>query len=77
MMTAKKIEFVETDDWMELLLDGKRVFGNHSIDVKEMLELLGVTYSEIWVEGEDAWDEWDSTHRDFDERHPNFVKEPK
>ena len=52
------IEFIEADDWTELVVDGKRVYGNHSIRPKELLNLLGIQYKTTYIEGEEEFFEY-------------------
>ncbi len=40
----KDIKFATADDWTAVYIDGKKVYGNHSIDGRHLLELLGIPY---------------------------------
>jgi hypothetical protein len=59
-VTQKKIDVVVWDagDWIELYVDGRRVptSSGHSIDGREMLELLGIPFTTTYVpDNEDAF----------------------
>jgi len=62
----KKIDIATADDWTALYIDGKVVYQNHSIEAVEVLELLGITYTQHDFEGD--LDEWGN-------RFPKTVKE--
>lgn len=63
-METRQIEFVETDDWVELVIDGERIYGNYSISSKELLKILGIKYTETYIEDKEAWNEhWSSKRK--------------
>lgn len=49
------IEFIETDDWVELVVDGKRVLGNHTLRTSDVLRAIGVEFKEIYIEDNDEF----------------------
>lgn len=50
-----KIHIITSDagDWMEVIKDGIRVAGNHSIDGCTMLEALGLPFTRENIDDED------------------------
>lgn len=47
----------ETDDWMALYIDGKLVEQNHSISLRDGLDLLGITYGHQWEDPKTDYDD--------------------
>jgi hypothetical protein len=39
-----EITFVSVDDWTELFIDGKKELENHTLDIKDVLDAIGVKY---------------------------------
>ena len=56
-MGSKVIQIRETDDWIDIRIDGKDVYGNHSIDGTSLLVLLGINYEYKYIEYDDE-NEW-------------------
>jgi hypothetical protein len=59
-MNERRIDVVvwEAGDWIEVYVDGKRIpsGGGHSINGREMLELLGIPFTTTYVpDNEDAF----------------------
>lgn len=55
----------ESGDWEQLYIDGKSVYGNHSITMDDILEFLNIDYSGFTVK--DEWLEKNS--------FPEFLKD--
>jgi len=48
-----KIFLAKTDDWTEVYIDGKSVYGNHRVSESEILSLAGIEWESKWYEEED------------------------
>ena len=43
-------------DWVTIVKDNKTIYGNHSIDAEEILDILGIEYEhEEFTGTEDEW----------------------
>ena len=45
-----RIHFMQTDDWVGLYVNEALVYEGHSLEPVRLLDLLGVDYTEEWVE---------------------------
>ena len=54
----KKIHLFEMEDWVVLYLDGKKKFEGHSLDAREVLDLLGVDCVCEYVETDTPIDDY-------------------
>lgn len=49
-MIINDITVVNLDDWVGIYIDGKCAYQNHSIRPNTLLNLLGITSDEYWIE---------------------------
>ena len=50
------VTIAQWDDWVNVFIDGDSRYMGHSIDYPDLLEILGVPYEMISVQGEDVWE---------------------
>lgn len=58
MKKNKKILFVTSDDWVSLIVDGKLVYENHSIDNQTLLSILGIPFEAESIEDDEDGDKF-------------------
>lgn len=47
---AVKIHLAECDDWIAVYKDGQKVYENHSVDPRTLLEALGIPFTSVYDE---------------------------
>ena len=52
-----KIHIRESDDWIALYKDGKKVWANHSCPIDMGLTALGIDFTTAWAEPDEDWDD--------------------
>lgn len=63
----------EQGDWIEVYVDGKSVYGGHSVRPEELLELANVSYESCEVS--DDWCEINGFPEQFDDIPPGVKRQ--